>query len=272
MGNNNDNDDEDLETGLLGRGRSLSEVNAFDCTSFASVSKTKTLAFKAPKPAESVGEQVNSLQQGLRKRTQSGGGGSDEAGSYSNLSAVIDGMDHALNVARLSKREESFHSIRSFDNRSDDDDDGAADNGADKESHQSKQSASLLGSQHQSASASSTLPRPKTEKSTWRRMQTLNNIILPSSFRANSSATISPRTMDTTHKASSMSALMMADMTQPVQNKGVLDKLQKAKEELEARQLQSKQDANNNATLLLTSKQAMQSLMKNAYFFCFTAW
>jgi hypothetical protein len=52
----------------------------------------------------------------------------------------------------------------------------------------------------------------------------------------------------------------------------VQDKLQKAKEMMAARQQQSKADANNKATLLLTSKQAMQSLMKNAYFFCFAAW
>lgn len=180
------------------------------------------------------------------------------------------------------KIDDSFRSLRSFEDEND----------LDKETNgdQRKHKPTGRSSQYDSTdnlpltASSSISKQPKTKRTSWHRMETLNNL-LPSSLRNNSSSIVTPHKLGGQPKSSTMSTLISSNNTSsstsrqfimeisnPVQNKEVLDKLQKAKELMEARQLQNKADANNKATLLLTSKQAVQSLFKNAYFFCFAAW
>jgi Ca2+-binding EF-hand superfamily protein len=294
----------DIETGR--RERSMTQTEVFvesPRIAFQNRSRTESTGSEGKENTD-VESDVNDIRQQSRSRTTSVG--SEEKKADIEMSPVRKVMPFQSKTDNNSIRSIRAFADKSFSSESDD----SVGNSVNAEEKEDKRvtkantkyaSVSHSSSDHDPDDETNNSPVASMKQSTWHRMRTLNNLFTTKSNRLlppSSSSSAPPKDLEA--KAMSMSDLgvspqtssssttgRMADgrgrralksahtfdeIANSIQNQDVLEKLQKAKDMMESRQLQEKVDANNRATFLLTSKQAMQSLMRNVYFFCFAAW
>mmetsp|Transcript_36369 Transcript_36369/g.67738 ORF Transcript_36369/g.67738 Transcript_36369/m.67738 type:complete len:1027 (-) Transcript_36369:288-3368(-) len=121
-------------------------------------------------------------------------------------------------------------------------------------------------------SASSTAPPLESGMKT----QSLTNLPTSSETSTSESMTSTSARRHLNNK-SSRRALNVAhsfdEITRAIQNKEVSEKMQKAKQQMEARKLKQNEYSGEHATSFSwRTKQAVLALLKNPYFFCFSAW
>ena len=290
----NDNIVSDLENGNLGK--STSSVEEFSNLGFGKlITDRENVESKSDvsdvSPYSKVDQSINFIRQAIRSRSNS------RATNKSDEEALLYDNNAGILIAGSRSRCNSFRSGLSIDLENDDNEDEGDNDVVDFNLNNSSNGAvdgtDTIGNDYSVESSQS-------QKEKWQRVISVANGVSKSTHRMASkslrmllrlkSASVSDldrevsssrRSQDnSSHGGNTFPSMngrrvlktahTFEEIAKSIKNKEVLEKLEKAKAQVEAKKSRKKEV--HKATFLVRTKQAITSLMKNAYFFCFSAW